>query len=112
MRGIGGIGRVIDQEYDTQVRILLECRREHGLPDDALVLAVGGNNDGHGRYLAIELIVDSGARDAAMGAKALEVSQPSQEIRRGRTREEGDEDEVSAGLDKRAETDVRACEPN
>ena len=41
------VRRVVDEQHDAQVRVLLQGRRQQRRPDDPLVLLVGGHQHGH-----------------------------------------------------------------
>ena len=64
------VGRVVDQQDDAQVRVLLERGRQQRRADDVRVLAVRGDQHRHRRAILREVRVDLGARHPMVGRES------------------------------------------
>ena len=78
--GVRRVRRVVDQQHDADVRVLLQRGREQRLADDAALLAVGGDDRRERRVRLVEERVDDGARDTAVRAGPLQVAEPGDEV--------------------------------
>ena len=101
--GIGRVRRIVDQQHDADVRELLQRRREQRLADDPALLLVGGDDRGQRRVRHVEERVDDRARHAPVRADPLQVAEPREQVGDGRQRQERDEQQVDARLDRAAQ---------
>jgi len=100
--GRGGLGRVVDEQHDAEVRVLLEGRRQEGRAHHPLVLLVGGHEHGDGRDVLLEEVVDGGAGGPPVAAAPVEEPDAGDEVGHRRRGERGDDEEVDDRLDHQA----------
>lgn len=99
-----GVGRIVDEQHDTQVRVLLQRGRQQRRADDPLVLLVGRNEHRDRRYRLREEVIDLGARRAVVGPAAIEEADAGDEVGHRRRGQRGDDDDVDDCLDHEAST--------
>ena len=84
--------RVVDQEHNRLVRVLLERSRQQRGHDDPLFLLVGGDDRGQRRALGVEVLVQAAAGGPVVRARPVEEPEPAQQVRhRGRGQQRDDQ---------------------
>ena len=94
LAGLGVLGhvRVVDQQHDRLVGVLLERGRQQRGHDDPLFLLVGGDDRGQRRALGVEVLVQAAAGGPVVGARPVEEPEPAQQVRhRGRGQQRDDQ---------------------
>ena len=75
--------RVVDQQDDALVGVLLERCRQQRVADDARLLLVGGDDRGQRRRLGIEKLVQDGAARPVTVAGPVAEAEPAQQVGQG-----------------------------
>ena len=90
-----GLRRVVDEQDDAEVGVLLQRGRQHGHADDALVLLIGGDEHGQRRCRALEGLAQLGAGRAAVVARPGVVAQAGDQVGQRRAGQQAHDHEVA-----------------